>query len=274
MHPMLTIATRAARAAGTIISNNFDNASNISVQEKAKNDLVTNVDRECEKAICEIILKSFPDHCVRGEEFGAQGNLESDFVWYIDPLDGTTNFFRGVPHVAVSIGLKIKGVTTVGVVYDPIRNELFEASRGDGARLNGKRIRVSEARGLDGTILATAFPHRQRAFLTEYKKILGRIFDKCADVRRAGTASLDLAYVAAGRLDGYFELCLYPWDFCAGELLVREAGGVVSDFAGGTDYYESGHIVCGNPAVIRALIKEINAEPLSVALNSYKCLKK
>lgn len=274
MHPMLTIAVRAARAAGNVISLNFDDSTNVSVQEKSKNDLVTNVDRECEKLICETILKSYPDHCVRGEEFGIVGNTDSDFEWIIDPLDGTTNFFKGIPHVAVSIGLRIKGVTTVGVVFDPIRNELFTAARGEGAQLNGRRIRVGEARSLDGAIIATSFPHRKRGFMEDYKKILFRIFNKCADIRRAGTASLDLAYVAAGRLEGYFELCLYPWDFCAGELLVREAGGIVTDFAGGTDYYQSGNIVCGNPAVLKSLIREINAEPLSQAIISHKCLTK
>lgn len=273
MHPMLNIAVRAARAAGNVISVNFDDSSNISVSEKSKNDLVTNVDRECEKLICETILKAYPNHCVRGEEFGIVGNEASDYEWVIDPLDGTTNFYKGIPHIAVSIGLRVKGVTTVGVVFDPIRNELFTAARGEGAQLNGRRIRVGEAHNLDGAIIATAFPHRKRAFLTEYNKILNRVFNKCADIRRAGTASLDLAYVAAGRIEGYFELCLYPWDFCAGELLVREAGGIVTDFSGGTNYYQSGHIVCGNPAIIKALIREINTEPLSAQLLTYKCIK-
>lgn len=265
MHPMLNIAVRAARAAGTVISFNFEEHQNISVEEKAKNDLVTNIDRECENSITDVLLKAYPDHCVQGEEFGLVGNTDSDHVWIIDPIDGTTNFFKGIPHVAVSIGLRIRGVTTVAVVFDPIRNELFTASRGDGAQLNGRRIRVSENRNLDGTILATAFPHRNREYLPVYKKILSIVFDKCADIRRAGTASLDLAYVAAGRLDGYFELCLKPWDFCAGELLCREAGAIVTDFKGGADFYKTGNIVCANPYVIKHLLKEIMTQTSSDA---------
>lgn len=260
MHPMLNIAVRAARTAGNIISINFDEHKNVSVEEKAKNDLVTNIDRECEKAIKDILLKSYPTHCVKGEEFGIAGNPDSEYVWIIDPIDGTTNFYKGIPHVAVSIGLRVKGVTTVAVVFDPIRNELFTASRGDGAQLNGKRIRAANSRKLDGTIIATSFPHRNREYLPFYKRVLSRVFDQCADIRRAGTASLDLAYVAAGRIDAYFELCLKPWDFCAGELLCREAGAIVTDFNGGTDYYESGNIVCGNPYLIPLLLREIKAE--------------
>lgn len=266
MHPMLNIAIRAARAAGTIISFNFEEHANISVEEKAKNDLVTNIDRECERAITDVLLKAYPDHCVKGEEFGVVGNTDSEYVWIIDPIDGTTNFFKGIPHVAVSIGLRVKNVTTVAVVFDPIRNELFTASRGEGAQLNGRRLRVSDNRYLDGTILATSFPHRNREHLAVYKEILGRIFDRCADIRRAGTASLDLAYVAAGRLDGYFELCLKPWDFCAGELICREAGAIVTDFTGGPDYYKSGNIVCGNSYVLKELLKEIKPQSLPESL--------
>ncbi|MGN1392818.1 MAG: inositol-1-monophosphatase [Succinivibrionaceae bacterium] len=267
MHPMLNIAVRAARTAGNIISLKFEDHKNITVEEKAKNDLVTNIDSECERAITDILLKSFPNHCVRGEEFGVVGNQESDHVWIIDPIDGTTNFYKGIPHVAVSIGLRVKDVTTVGVVYDPIRNELFTASRGDGAQLNGKRIRAGVLKGLDSSILATSFPHRDRQYLSFYKNVLNSVFDKCADIRRAGTASLDLAYVAAGRLDGYFELCLKPWDFCAGELLCREAGAVVTNWQGGPDIYKNGCIVCGNSYIVPALLRAIkeNEYPVSLA---------
>ena len=257
MHPMLNIAVRAARTAGKVISLNFEDHQNVSAEEKNKNDLVTNIDRECEKVIKEVLLKSYPKHCVKGEEFGTEGNPESDHVWIIDPIDGTTNFVKGIPHVAVSIGLRIKDVTTVAVVFDPIRNELFTASKGDGAQLNGRRIRTAQAKTLDGTIIATSFPHRNRNYLVSYKQMLSNVFNKCADIRRAGTASLDLAYVAAGRLDGYFELCLKPWDFCAGELICREAGAIVTDFCGGENIYNSGNIVCGNPRIVQALLKEI-----------------
>ena len=259
MHPMLNIAVRAARAAGKIIAYNFEDRSNVSVSEKAKNDLVTNIDRECEQEITQILLKSYPDHCVKGEEFGLVGNKESDYVWVIDPIDGTTNFYKGVPHVAVSIGLRYKDVTQVGVIYDPIRNELFTASRGEGAQLNSCRIRASELRTLDNSVLATAYPHRQRQDMAYFNKVFLNIMEKSADFRRAGTASLDLAYVAAGRLDGYYELGLKPWDFCAGELICREAGAIVTDFEGGSDFYNSGNIVCANPQLIKEMLKLIRA---------------
>ncbi len=255
---LLNIAVRAARSAGEIINRNFENNNQITVQEKAKNDLVTNIDKECESAIKNIITKYYPEHNILAEESGNNAQ-NSDYQWVIDPIDGITNFFKGIPHVAVSIGIKIKGVTSVGVIYDPIRNELFTATKGDGAILNGRKIRVSTLRGLDTGIFATSFPHRNREFLEKYRAILNRIFDRSADIRRAGTASLDLAYVAAGRMDGYFELCLKPWDFCAGELLVREAGGVVTDFNGKPDYYSNGNIVAANPYVIQAILKEIKS---------------
>ncbi len=256
MHPMLNIAIRAAREAGRIIAYNFEQSS-ISVAEKAKNDLVTNIDRECEQKITEVLLKSYANHCIKGEEFGVVGNPDSEFVWIIDPIDGTTNFYRGVPHVAVSIGLKVKGVTTVGVIYDPIRNELFTAARGEGAQLNSKRIRVSDTRSLDSAVLATAYPHRLKEKTDYFNRIFLKIFAKSADFRRAGTASLDLAYVAAGRLDGYYEMNLKPWDMCAGELICREAGAIVTDFDGASNYYENGNIVVANPQLIKELLKLI-----------------
>lgn len=259
MHPMLNIAIRAARAAGKIIAYNFEDQQSISVAEKAQNDLVTNVDRQCEKEITQIILKSYADHCVHGEEFGIVGNPDSDYVWIIDPIDGTTNFFKGVPHVAVSIGLKIKGVTTVGVVFDPIRNELFTAVRGDGAQLNNKRIRVTDNHNLSSAVLATAYPHRQKDKTEYFNNIFLKVLANSADFRRAGTASLDLAYVAAGRLDGYYEIGLKPWDFCAGELICREAGAIVTDFEGGSNYYETGSIVTANPYIIKDLLKLIRS---------------
>ena len=266
MHPMLNIAVRAARSAGQVIAKNFGDNVNIQTAEKAKNDLVTNVDREAEQAIVRTLLKAYPDHCVIGEEFGIQGKEDSEYQWIIDPLDGTTNFVKGIPHIAVSIALRIKGRTEVGVVYDPIRDELFSASRGSGAQLNGYRIRVGQARDLDGCVLATAFPHRHRHHLDAYKKMFDGIFAECADIRRAGTASLDLAYVAAGRVDGYWELGLKPWDLAAGELIAREAGAIATDFVGGHNFYSSGNIVCGNPRVVKSLLAKIREElPESLA---------
>ncbi|WP_019002036.1 inositol-1-monophosphatase [Succinimonas amylolytica] len=257
---LLNIAVRAARAAGEIINRNFEDRDHITVQEKAKDDLVTNVDRECENAIKGVISRYYPEHGILAEESGSSKNTaDSDYLWVIDPLDGTTNFCKGIPHIAVSIGVKIKGITSVGVVYDPIRNELFTATKGEGAILNNRKIRVSNIKGLDTGIFATAFPCRNREHLEHYQKILARVFSRCADIRRAGTASLDLAYVAAGRMDGYFELCLKPWDFCAGELLVREAGGVVTDFEGKPDYAKNGNIVAANPYAIQNLLREIKA---------------
>ena len=168
---------------------------------------------------------------------------------------------KGIPHVAVSIAVKFKGETVAGCVYDPILDELFTAEKGSGAQLNDRKIHVSNRQSLNGTIIAVSYPHRKRQYLDEYRSMMNRAFDKCADLRRMGTASLDLAYVAAGRLDGYFEACLYPWDFAAGELIVREAGGFVTDFSGKNDaYYENGSIVCGSPHVHRALLECIRPD--------------
>ncbi|MBQ8706516.1 MAG: inositol monophosphatase [Succinivibrionaceae bacterium] len=268
---MLNTAARAARIAGKIILRNFEQAD-LDVAEKQKNDLVTNIDKECEKAIFDFIGSKYPGHRFLGEEGGAQetrqapeteaaktrkpglGKASGDHLWIVDPIDGTTNFVKGIPHVAVSIALQINGVTELGVVYDPIRDEMFQALRGQGAVLNNRRLRVTDAMGLDGTILATAFPHRKRELMDSYTAILMRVFKECADIRRAGTASLDLAYVAAGRLDGYFELGLKPWDMAAGELMVREAGGIVADFKGGNDYMKSGSVLCGNPKIAKRLV--------------------
>ena len=257
---LLGIAVRAARAAGEIINRNFEDRDHITVQEKAKDDLVSNVDQECEIAIRKVIARYYPEHGVLAEESGySQAGQDSDYLWVIDPIDGTANFLKGIPHVAVSIGIKIKGITSVGVVYDPIRNEMFTAAKGEGAILNNKKIRVSDLKTLDTGIFATAFPFRQRQHMEHYRKILTRVMDRCSDIRRAGAASLDLAYVAAGRVDGYFELCLKPWDFCAGEILVREAGGIITDFEGKPEYAKNGNIVAANPYIIQHLLREIKA---------------
>ncbi len=257
MQPMLNIAVRAARAAGNLIARNLGQTDAFNVEEKHKDDLVTDIDRECEQLIVDTLLKSFRDHCVLGEEKGAYGNADSDFQWIIDPIDGTTNFVQGVPHVAVSIGLRVKGRAEVAVVFDPFVNEMFCASRGNGATLNGRRIRVSPRRSLDGAIVATALPIRYRERMDAYQELFARLVNETADIRRMGVASLDLAYVACGRFDAYLEQGLKQWDFAAGELLVREAGGIVTDFTGGPGYMKTGNIVCGNPYVLKDLLRKV-----------------
>ena len=204
-------------------------------------------------------------HTIITEESGELEGTDQDVQWVIDPLDGTTNFIKRLPHFAVSIAVRIKGRTEVAVVYDPMRNELFTATRGQGAQLNGYRLRGSTARDLDGTILATGFPFKAKQYATTYINIVGKLFNECADFRRTGSAALDLAYVAAGRVDGFFEIGLRPWDFAAGELLVREAGGIVSDFTGGHNYMLTGNIVAGNPRVVKAMLANMRDE-LSDAL--------
>lgn len=259
MHPMLNIATRAARAAGNIIARNLGRIDPTSIVEKNKDDLVTNIDRECENLIVSSLLKSYRDHCVIGEETGINGNKDSEYQWIIDPIDGTTNFIQGIGHVAVSIALKHKGITILGVVFDPIKNEMFTASRGDGASLNGRRIRVANKSSLNGSIIATAFPVRYRERMGAYMNVFNKLIDNCADIRRMGAASLDLAYVACGRVDGYLEQGLKIWDFAAGELLVREAGGIITDFQGQVNYTKSGNILCANAYIVKDLLKTIDS---------------
>ncbi|GAA0336205.1 inositol-1-monophosphatase [Morganella psychrotolerans] len=260
MHPMLTIAIRAARKAGNLIAKHYEMPDSVETTQKGVNDFVTNVDREAEQMIIEIIRKSYPKHTIISEECGELIGEEHDMQWVVDPLDGTTNFVKRLPHFAVSIAFRIKGRTEVAVVYDPMRNELFSAVRGQGAQLNGYRLRGASGRELDGAILATGFPFKAKQHADTYIKILGKLFNRCADFRRSGSAALDLAYLAAGRVDGYFEIGLKPWDFLGGELLVREAGGIVSDFTGDHNYMTSGNIVAGSPRVVRELLSEMRDE--------------
>ena len=265
MHPMLTIAVRAARKAGNLIAKHYETPDSVEATQKGTNDFVTNVDREAEHMIIDVIRKSYPKHTIISEECGELEGEDKDVQWIIDPLDGTTNFVKRFPHFAVSIAVRIKGRTEVAVVYDPMRNELFTATRGQGAQLNGYRLRGTNARDLDGTILATGFPFKAKQHATTYMKILGKLFTECADFRRSGSAALDLAYVAAGRVDGYFEIALKPWDFAAGDLIAREAGALVCDFTGGHNYLTSGNIVAGNPRVVKSMLASMRDE-LSDAL--------
>lgn len=267
MQPMLNIALRAARSASELIFRSIERLDTIKVDEKDAKDYVSEVDRAAEQKIIDALRKAYPTHGILGEETGLhKGSGEGeDYLWIIDPLDGTTNFVKRLPHFAVSIAVRIKGRTEVAVVYDPMRNELFTASRGQGAQLNGYRLRGTNAKDLDGTILATGFPFKAKQHANSYINVLGKLFGECADFRRTGSAALDLAYVAAGRVDGFFEIGLKPWDFAGGELLVRESGGVVTDFAGGHNHYLSGNVVAGNPRVVKGILNTMRDE-LSEAL--------
>jgi len=240
-HSVVNIAVGAAHAAGEIMRRHFQQVDAIPIIRKARHDYVSEVDHACEVEIVRQIKRFYPDHAFLCEESGASG--EGDVVWVIDPLDGTSNYLHGLPHFAVSIAQQVNGRTEHGVIYDPMRDELFTASRGSGAYLNNKRIRVSSRTELDGAILATAFPFRHREHLKDYGRIFQSVFEKVEDFRRAGTACLDLAWVAAGRLDGFFEIGLKPWDVAAGALFVREAGGVVMDFRGGDNVENSDSLI-------------------------------
>lgn len=257
MHPMLNIAVRAARTAGNVIVRAFEQSDKIEIETKGTNDFVTNIDIAAEQAIIETIRKSYPEHSIVGEETGMSEGSDSDYQWIIDPLDGTTNFVKGIPHFAVSIALKVKGKLDQAVIYDPIRGELFTASRGKGAQLNGFRIRVKQNKELTGAILATGFPFKKKQHMNAYMNMFQALFNKTSDMRRAGSAALDLAYVAAGRVDGFFEIGLKPWDTAAGELLVIEAGGLVTDFTGGHNHSKSGNIVASSSRLLKEILKDI-----------------
>ncbi len=257
MHPMLNIAVRAARVAGTIIARGFENRSDLATEAKGANDYVTQIDKDAEQAIIQKIQQSYPDHSFLGEESGETSGKEADFQWIIDPLDGTTNFVKGIPHFSVSIALLHKGRLELGVVFDPIRGELFTASRGQGAQLNGYRIRVSKPRDLSETVLATGLPFKNKSQFGEYALSLNKIFHECGDIRRSGSAALDMAYVAAGRHDGYWERGIKAWDIAAGELIVREAGGLVTDYKGGNDPLFKGEVVAGSVKVVQGLVKHL-----------------
>ncbi|MDH5485625.1 MAG: inositol-1-monophosphatase [Gammaproteobacteria bacterium] len=256
MHPMLNIAIRAASSAGNVILRNMDKIDRLTIEVKAKNDFVTQVDHKAEKAIIDTLLQAYPDHSILGEETGLTDN-NSDYQWIIDPLDGTTNYLHGFPQFAVSIALAHKGRLEAAVVFDPVKNEMFTASKGNGAQLNDRRIRVTTQKNLPGALLGTGFPFKQPEHLDTYLATFKAVHPDTAGIRRAGSAALDLAYVAAGRLDGFWEIGLSPWDMAAGALLVREAGGIVTDFSGKANYLETGNIVAGAPKLYPALYEAI-----------------
>lgn len=259
MHPLLNIAIKAARRAGNIITRYLGELETLKVHEKGLNDLVTLVDQAAENDIIETIRRAYPNHSILGEETGFHAGTE-EFVWVIDPLDGTMNYVHGFPHFAVSIGIKYREHIEHGVVYDPLSQDLYTASRGNGAQLNVRRIRASKHSSLAGTLIGTSFPfHDRPKYLDQHFKIFKEVFTRCADVRRTGSAALNLAYIAAGKLDGFWESGLKEWDMAAGVLLVKEAGGFVSDFKGENNYMSSGNIVAGSRKVHAEILEIIKS---------------
>ncbi|MBK8815065.1 MAG: inositol monophosphatase [Methylococcaceae bacterium] len=255
MQPMLNIAVRAARSAGDLILRSSDNIGHLKIDQKGKNDFASEVDRAAEREIINIIRTAYPDHAILAEESGEhQGN---DFVWVIDPLDGTTNFLHGFPQYAVSIALKHKGRLEVAAIYDPLRDELFTAKRGGGAMLNSRRLRVTNQTSMKGALIGTGFPFKTDLHLESYVGMFKSISMQAAGIRRAGAAALDLAYVAAGRLDGFWEIGIMEWDMAAGILLIKEAGGVVTDFSFNDNYLSSGNVIAGSPKMHQMLYQLI-----------------
>lgn len=258
MHPMLTIAVKAARRAGNIINQASQNLDLLNVSKKSHSDYVSEVDGAAENAIIKVLLAAYPDHAILAEESGHQGDQRnSEYQWIIDPLDGTTNFLHGFPKYSVSIAVKHKGVLSHAVVYDPTNNELFTASRGGGAFLNDRRIRVSKRTRLEDCLIGTGIPFRDLTHLDAYIAMFKDIIPRTAGIRRPGSAALDLAYVATGRYDGFWEIGLAPWDMAAGCLLITEAGGLVGDLEGNETQLESGQILAGNPKIFGQLLQVI-----------------
>jgi myo-inositol-1(or 4)-monophosphatase len=254
MHPMLNVAIKAARRAGNVIQRASMNLDTIRVERKKHNDFVSEVDRAAEDSIIETILEAYPKHAILAEESGAKGVGQAEYEWIIDPIDGTTNFIHGHPQYAISIALAHKGQVQQGVVYDPNRNDLFTASRGVGAFLNDRRIRVSKRTLMNECVISTGFPVVDQSYVDTYLAMLKDVLARTAGVRREGAASLDLCNVACGRVDGFWEFNLKPWDIAAGSLLIQEAGGIVTDMKGEQDWFETGDIVAASPKVLAQLL--------------------
>jgi myo-inositol-1(or 4)-monophosphatase len=264
--PHVTIAARAARSAGNIILRYMNRIDGLNIVEKQQLDFVSEVDKLAEAEIIKELRRAYPDHAILAEESGQTG--KGPLTWVIDPLDGTHNYLRGIPHFSVSIALLDRGVPIHAVVFDPLRDELYTASKGDGAYINDRRMRVGKRENLGGAMIATGFPYRQREHLVPQLDMTRAILGQAEDIRRSGSAALDLAYVAAGRYDGYFEIGLKPWDMAAGVLLVHEAGGRYCDFAGRDGIPESGNIVAGNLNVAKALVDAIGQQATPVLLKA------
>ncbi|MBP8136265.1 MAG: inositol monophosphatase [Rhodoferax sp.] len=255
LHPMINVAIKAARAAGSIINRAALDVEAVRISQKQVNDFVTEVDHAAENAIIETLLTAYPGHGIHAEESGKEhGAKDSEFVWIIDPLDGTTNFIHGLPVYCVSIGLAVKGKIEQAVIYDPSRNDLFTATKGRGAYMNDRRLRVSKRTHLKDCLISTGFPFRPGDNFQNYLKMMGDVMQRTAGLRRPGSAALDLAYVAAGFTDGFFETGLQPWDVAAGSLLITEAGGLVGNFTGDADFLEQKECLAGNPKIYGQLV--------------------
>lgn len=263
MHPMLNIGIRAARAAGKVITQNVDRVDTLKIDVKQRNDFVTDIDRKAEADIIGVLRRAYPDHAFLGEESGLSGDENAEYRWIIDPLDGTTNFIHGLPHFSVSIALQKHDRLFQAIVYDPMRQELFTAGKGDGAYLNSKRIRVARTAHLDSAVLGTGFPYRDGKDLKFYQESLKQYTERCGGIRRMGSAALDLAWLAAGRLDGIWISGVQTWDVAAGGLLVREAGGLLNDFDGGDDWQSRGEVVAATPRIHHEMLQIM--KPLSKA---------
>jgi len=255
MNPTTNIAVRAARQAGSILLRYFNHVDSIKVTQKSRNDFYSEVDRAAEDAIISTLRQSYPDHAILAEESGAHDG--NDFQWIIDPLDGTTNYLHGFPQFGVSIALKHRGVLESAVVYDPLTNELYTADKGNGAYLNERRLRVTTPKTLVGALIGTGIPFRDQRFVKNYLGMLQGMIADTAGIRRPGSAALDFAYLAAGRIDGFWELGLSQWDFAAGALLVKEAGGTVTDLSGGDRYLEIGNVIASNVILHQEMMKVI-----------------
>jgi myo-inositol-1(or 4)-monophosphatase len=263
MQAFLNTAVKAARLAGDTAIRYSKRLDELDVRSKARNDFFSQVDLAAEEVIIETVRERYPNHSFLAEESGQQG--DHDHVWIIDPLDGTTNYLHGFPMYSVSIALQIKGRIVTGVVYDPVRQELFTAIRGAGAQLDGRKIRMNNRRSIDGALIGTGFPYRaNEVWMETYLNQFRAVMNVAGDVRRAGSAALDLSYLAAGRLDGFWEFGLQPWDMAAGSLILREAGGIISGMTDDGDYMETGNVIAGTPKIhaeLEKLITPMIAKP-------------
>lgn len=253
MDPIINVASNAARRAGNMINRVINTQKEIQVTEKNPNDYVTNIDLTSENMILDVLQKAYPDHSYLTEESGLIEGTDKDHLWIIDPLDGTTNFIHGIPHFAISIALKVKGVVTHALTYNPMDDQTFAAVKGHGAQLNGRRIRVSDRMKLEGAVISPANPRSER-YLPSYQNLMTDLGKQCAGIRHTGSATLELAYLAAGFYDAVWRLNLQPWDYAAGSLLIREAGGMVVDATGGVDFQEKGDIIAANPKMLKLLL--------------------